>query len=138
MKLKHFAIIISIFSPGIIQIISNQNYQGAKLILPIIIFGFMMGGLYKIPSVILSYHKIVWFYPLLGLFSFGINTFLNWILIPEHGPRGAAFASFISFYIYSLMMVLLSYKYFTKKWVLTTATLYLICLIFVFLYYYKT
>ena len=61
-------VIISVLSPIIVSIFSNDNYKEAANIMPFIMAGFMMGGFYKIPSLILGFHKKVWFYPFLAFF----------------------------------------------------------------------
>jgi O-antigen/teichoic acid export membrane protein len=67
-ELEHFAyryyiglviitITISLLSPFIVSIFSNENYSEASNIMPFVMAGFMMGGFYKIPSLILGFHK---------------------------------------------------------------------------------
>lgn len=107
---------ISSFSPVIVAIFSNEQYSKATSVMPFVMAGFMMGGFYKIPSLILGFHKVVWFYPFLAAFSFGTNAFLNWWLIPIYGIIGAAFASFIGVFIYSMLMQYISRKYMSKKY----------------------
>lgn len=102
---------ISLLSDTLITFFSNDNYRDASGVIPFIMAGFMMGGFYKIPSLILGYHKVVWFYPFLVVFSFGINALMNWWLIPIYGMIGASFSSFIGFGINSFLINLLSMKY---------------------------
>jgi len=98
--------ILAINSKRLVILFSTEKYMEASKVLPFIIMGFMMSGFYKIPSLVLSYHKIVWFYPLLALFSFGINGFLNYLLIPKYEMIGAAFATFVGLYLYSIVIQL--------------------------------
>jgi len=109
-------VIISILSPFIVSLFSNENYSGASDVMPFVMAGFMMGGFYKIPSLVLGYHKIVWFYPFLAFVSFGTNALLNWWLIPIYGIVGAGFASFIGLFLYSFVLQLLNFKYMSKKY----------------------
>lgn len=95
--------ILAVNSKRLVLLFSTEKYMEASKVLPFIIMGFMMGGFYKIPSLVLSYHKIVWFYPLLALFSFGINGFLNYLLIPKYKMIGAAFATLVGLYLYSII-----------------------------------
>ena len=105
------SLIIVFASPLIIKLLSNENYANASKVLPFIVCGFMMGGVYKVPSVVLGFHKIVWFYPFLAFFSFGINAGLNYLLIPEYKEVGAAFASFIGLFLYSSVLQLMAMKF---------------------------
>ena len=109
-------IIISLLSPLIVSLFSNQSYSEASLVMPFVMAGFMMGGFYKIPSLVLGYHKIVWFYPFLSAFSFGTNALLNWWLIPTYGIMGAGFASFVGLFLYSAVLQILSFKYMGRRY----------------------
>ena len=119
-------IISSLLSPFIVELLSNSKYSGASSVMPFVMAGFMMGGFYKIPSLILGYHKVVWFYPFLSAISFGSNALLNWWLIPKYGIIGSAFASFIGLFLYSIIIQLLSFKYTSKKYKGLVILLYII------------
>ena len=109
-------VIISSLSPIIVSLFSNDDYSEAVNVMPFVMAGFMMGGFYKIPSLVLGFHKKVWFYPFLAFFSFGTNALLNWWLIPIYGIVGAAFASFIGVFIYSGVMQYISNIYMSIKY----------------------
>jgi len=122
-------VIISALSPIIVSIFSNDNYSEAASVMPFVMAGFMMGGFYKIPSLILGFHKVVWFYPFLAIFSFGTNALLNWWLIPIYGMIGSAFASFVGVFLYSSFMQYKASKYLSFK--NTTFNFILYILIFI-------
>ena len=109
-------VIISALSPIIVSLFSNDSYSEASSVMPFVMAGFMMGGFYKIPSLVLGYHKVVWFYPFLSAFSFGVNALLNWLLIPIYGIVGAGLASFIGLFLYSIVLQILSFRYMSKKY----------------------
>jgi O-antigen/teichoic acid export membrane protein len=124
-------IIISLLSPFIVSIFSNDNYSEASTVMPFIMAGFMMGGFYKIPSLVLGYHKVVWFYPFLSLFSFGTNAILNWYFIPIYGIIGSAFASFVGFSINSLIINIISMRYMSRRSNYFVLSMYLISFILI-------
>lgn len=111
---------IALLSPLIVDIFSYHQYEKAALVLPFMLAGFMMGGLYKISALVLRYHKIVWFYPFLSIVAFGSNAILNYLLIPMYGIVGAAYATFIGHFLYSIILQLLSLRYFNRKYNLIT------------------
>lgn len=121
-------VVISLLSPVIVALLSTEAYTQAALVMPFIMAGFMMGGFYKIPSLILGYHKVVWFYPFLAFFSFGLNALLNWWLIPIYGIIGAAFSSFLGFFINSLVISLISMHFLSKRLAGYVLSLYLLSL----------
>lgn len=128
-------IVISAFSPEIVSTFSNTNYSMAASVIPFVMAGFMIGGFYKIPALALAFYKVVWFYPFLAFFSFGINALLNWWLIPIYGIVGAALASFIGLFLYSIIMQILSFKYFTSKYKFNIYLIY-ICSLSIVLYFF--
>ena len=115
-SLAIITITISALSPAIVAFFSNDNYSEAASVMPFVMAGFMMGGFYKIPSLVLGFHKVVWFYPFLAIFAFGTNALLNWWLIPIYGMIGSAFASFIGLFLYSIVLQVLSFKYLSKSY----------------------
>lgn len=119
-------IIISVLSPFIVSSFSNDNYLEAANVMPFVMAGFMMGGFYKIPSLVLGFNKVVGFYFWLPLLSFGTNALLNWYLIPLYGMNGAALASFIGLFLYSIIMQMLSFKYMKKQYSIRVSIFYLI------------
>jgi O-antigen/teichoic acid export membrane protein len=122
-------ILISTLSPIIVSVFSNDNYSEAASVMPFIMAGFMMGGFYKIPSLVLGFHKVVWFYPFLAIFAFGTNALLNWWLIPIYGMVGSAFASFIGLFIYSFVMQAVSFKFFARQYAIINILIYtIICI----------
>ncbi len=129
-------IIISVLSPVIVNVFSNENYAESAIVIPFVMAGFMMGGFYKIPSLMLNFHKIVWFYPFLAFFSFGSNALLNWLLIPLYGVVGAAFSSFIGLYLYSITLQVFSFKYMDNKYSILTMIGYFVILIIVSVLFY--
>ena len=130
-------IIISTFSSLIVDIFSNNNYKDASIVMPFIMAGFMMAGFYKIPSLILGFNKVVWFYTWLPIVSFSTNALLNWWLIPIYGIIGAAFASFIGFFLYSFIMQLLCHKFTSERYLKFIIFKYLIILIVVSFFFLR-
>jgi O-antigen/teichoic acid export membrane protein len=109
--LLFITIILALSSHFIVNILSNEEYEKASYIIPIIFLSFLFGGFYKIPSMILSFHKITKFYPFLSFVSFGINAILNYLFIPKYGIQGAAWATVVSSFIYSFYINFKTWKY---------------------------
>jgi O-antigen/teichoic acid export membrane protein len=124
-------LIISFLSPTLVNMVSQNAYAQAGTVMPFVMAGFMMGGFYKIPSLVLGFHKVVWFYPFLAIISFGANALLNWWLIPIYGIVGAALASFIGIFIYSVGMQYMVLKYMTIRYRLRVFLLYMVLFIIV-------
>jgi O-antigen/teichoic acid export membrane protein len=106
---------ISFFGKDIVSLITSESYSAASSILSIMVFGYGLAGFYKIPSLVLGFHKKVKLYPLISFFSAITNITLNIIWIPEYAMVGAAFASLISLIVYSLGVLIYANSYLSVK-----------------------
>lgn len=118
-------VVFTTASPLLVWLVSNAEYKEASSVIPFILAGVMMGGFYKLPALVLGFHKKFWFYPILGFVSFGTNALLNWALIPKYGAIGAAFASFIGLFIYSTIVQAISRRYMSRMYNLAVIFVYL-------------
>lgn len=102
---------ITVFSKKIIIIVSTQAFEAAAPVIPYIGFGFFIFGIgiigERIITLLNKTRLIMHIYGLLAV----INILLNIILIPKIGIQGAALATFITFFLYSVIMLSISYKY---------------------------
>jgi len=130
-------LILVLSSKWLVMLFSTKEYFEASRVLPFVMVGFMMGGFYKIPSLVLGYHKIVWFYPFLAFFSFGANGFLNYLLIPKYEMIGAAFATFAGLFIYSSVVQGMTMKFNTKRYNIITASIYILIFAAISVSFYK-
>ena len=147
-RLEHFSyryyaallgitLLIGLFSPLIVAIFAQKSYAQASEVMPFVMAGFMMGGFYKIPSMVLGYHKVVWFYPFLSLISFGTNALFNWWLIPLYGIVGAGYASFLGLFIYSATMQYLAKRYMSRRYNRVTFVIYIFLLVLCTAIFYR-
>ena len=117
---------LAFLAPFVIKLISNKQYYNSSDVVSIIFIAFLIGGFYKIPTMILSFHKITKFYPILSFFAFGINSILNYIFIPKFGILGAAFATLIGTIIYSYFIQFMVFKYVTIQYKIVTTIFYIL------------
>lgn len=145
-ELEHFAIryylaifgitiIVSLLSEQIVLLFSNRDFIQSASIIPLIMGGFMLGGFYKVPAMLLSYHKKVWIFPFLSFFSFGSNGLLNYLLIPGFGVVGAAGATFVGLFLYSLVLQIYSMRFNSRKYKIQVVLLYIFVFTLAMLYF---
>lgn len=99
----------------IIALFSNARYALAAEVLPFVVMTFVLGGFYKTVSGVLSYHSIVRFYPALTVFSFTVTALLDYLLVPRFHEIGAAYATFVGVFVYSLVIQLIGSRYFHRR-----------------------
>jgi O-antigen/teichoic acid export membrane protein len=129
------AVFTFLFSDTIIRIFSNNNYSQSAVVLPFLVLGYIMGGMYLAVSQVLTFHNVVWFQPILPVVSFGISAILSWLLIPDFHELGAAYAFFLGNLLYSMIYHIIGKKYYHKLYFILIA--YLSILIIVTLIFFK-
>lgn len=90
---------LSLLSKEIIQIFSNKEYWDAYRVIPLVTLAYLFWSVEIILNVGIGLKrktKVVMIYMSIGAIS---NIILNFILIPDYGMMGAAFATLISFII---------------------------------------
>lgn len=131
------AFISIISSKWLVMLISTKDYMDSARVVPFLIAGFMMGGFQKIPSLILSYYKVVWFLPFLSFFSFGMGGIFNYLFISRYSIIGAGFATFLGLFLYSFVLQLISMKYNSKIYNRIIMSLYISVIIIMTLSFYN-
>lgn len=101
---------IIVFSKEIVYLL-DESYRNSLTIMVIIVLSYLLNGIKLLFHCPMDYKKeygkiksAIW------MFSAFINIFLNAVLIPKHGIYGAAYATFISYFV-TLVPIL----YFSNK-----------------------
>lgn len=101
---------IALFSREILNLIMPEEYQGAAVPLSILVIGVIFQSTQQVTAVGISLEKKTYLFARLTWFTATVNFGLNYILIPEFGIDGAAWATTISY-----LMLTSSYLYFTQR-----------------------
>ncbi|MFO7891894.1 MAG: oligosaccharide flippase family protein [bacterium] len=111
-----FGMIIILFSNEIITIFTTPKYLEANSLIPFIIISFIFYGVNYFTSIGIQVKKKTYFYPIIIGIAAIINISLNIFLLPLYGIKAAAFSRFISFFILSNSILLISLKYYRIKY----------------------
>ncbi len=107
------AIGISLFGKEIITILAPKpEYQSALLLIPIILFGYVLSGMRMVGSLGLYLTKNTKKIAILTIIAAVINIILNVIFIPRYGIYAAAVNTFISFFVFYLLTQSYSGKFY--------------------------
>lgn len=104
-----------LFSKEIIWFMTPKSYFAAADIVPIILFAYLLQGIYFFVSSPIFFYKKTIFLPFLTLTSATINVCLNFLLIPSYGMYGAAYATVLAFVVQVILMYLVGKKYFNPN-----------------------
>lgn len=101
----YMVFIVSIFSREIVVIFTEKQYEGAYVVIPFIIFSFLLTELKGIFSLKFIHKNKPWIIPILVFSAAVANTVLNYLMIPKWNYLGASVATFIS----SLILFFIAY-----------------------------
>lgn len=103
---------ISLFSREILKLVVNPRYWGATQVIPFIAFAFVMTGVsYLFVNTLYIEVYTTVFVTVATVSGMIINLLLNLFFIPRFGILGAAFSSFLSNFLYLLIIIAISKKY---------------------------
>lgn len=108
------ALVISLFSRDLISLImaNKAEFVESWKIIPIIIFCNVLHGLGNFVGYGIILKEKSWRVTLNMGITLSLNLLLNFLLIPEKGMYGAAFATLISYLIWTALKIYYSGKYY--------------------------
>ncbi|MFQ5590639.1 MAG: lipopolysaccharide biosynthesis protein [Phycisphaerae bacterium] len=99
--LAGLAFFLSILAPEIYRLLVKERYQGGVGLVPIIVFAFAIGGMGRLYTTLLHYHKLTLLISLGGVMHAVLNVTLNVLLIPHFGAEAAAWTKVVSILLVS-------------------------------------
>ncbi|MDA3779122.1 MAG: oligosaccharide flippase family protein [Bacteroidales bacterium] len=102
--------LISLFSKEAIQILLDKKYFEAYKIVPIISFAYLISQASGLFNLMVYQEKKVVKLMWIGVTGAGLNIILNFLLVPNLGAYGAAYATVLSFRV----VFILSFRYAKK------------------------
>jgi O-antigen/teichoic acid export membrane protein len=94
-----------LFAREVIVILATSRYLAAEAIVPVITWGSIFSALTYIPNRSIYWMKKTSYLPVMLLIPAALNIGLNFLLIPQHGMLGAAWATFVA----NLVLICLSW-----------------------------
>jgi O-antigen/teichoic acid export membrane protein len=98
-------LLLTFFSKEILYLIANERYHSAYKLVGILGFTFVLGGIYRPFSMIISFHAKTWLFAAAAFIQAGINAALNFAFIPLFGQYAAAWSTLVSVLSYSVWVI---------------------------------
>jgi O-antigen/teichoic acid export membrane protein len=111
-----FFILISFVSPYIFSRFVDSSYESALEYVFWVALSYFFWGIYLFFSNYIFYAKETGFLAWISILNITLNVSLNYFLIHKYGAIGAAYATCISFLIFSIIIILKSIKLFPLPW----------------------
>jgi O-antigen/teichoic acid export membrane protein len=106
------ALIISFFSPEVVNFIAPKEYKNAQTIVPLLSFYGVFQMYYFLTSRILFYEqKATEFIPFITIISLLLNFIFNYFFIKFFGVKGAAIATLLSIIIVNYFSIFIGNKF---------------------------
>lgn len=101
---------MALFSREVIELLLDSRYLEAYKVIAILASLYMISGLYRVFSTVVSFHKKTWIISSAAILQALINIVLNFIFIPMFGMYAAAWSSLFSLLGYLVWIVYWSQK----------------------------
>ncbi len=107
---------LTFITPFVFKYILAKNYVGGAVFVFWVGLGYLFLGFYKVFTGFLFYHKKTAILGYLAGFNVLLNLTLNYFLILRYGAIGAAYATAISFFVFFLVVAIISQRLFPMPW----------------------
>ena len=104
------SLLIILFSNNFLDLFYGSDYEAGATVLILFTVGFLIRSIGTIPGYVLATLRRLDIELKITLLTAIINVAINFLLIPIYGMNGAAFASFFSFLIFTILLVHYSKK----------------------------
>ena len=98
-------LVLTLFSKEILFFVANERYHSAYKLVGILAFPFLIGGIYRPFSVIISFHAKTWLFTAASFIQAAINAALNFAFIPYYGQFAAAWSTCFSASVYTIWVI---------------------------------
>ncbi|MDP2683943.1 MAG: flippase [bacterium] len=114
--LLFLSLLISIFSPELLLIITTSDYLDASQVVGYLTIGLSILGLSSILATGLTLVKKTKYITISSIIAACLNILFNFILIPYYGMKGAAIATLISYVSLCILYYYFSNKFYKIKY----------------------
>lgn len=99
---------ISLFAPEVLQILVTEDFREVWTLIPFLCFAYVFQGLYLL-FVNVLFIKDTKYVFIVSFSALAANVLLNLLLVPTYGFMGAGIACFLTFFIKSVLALVLSF-----------------------------
>jgi len=105
-----FYLLLTFFSKEILYFMTDVRYHSAYQLVPVLAFIYVLSGIYRVFTSILSFHGKMWVISSAAILSALVSMMLNFLLIPYWGQWAAAWAFLLSIFCYTAWIYYWSQK----------------------------
>ncbi len=88
---------------GLFRVIIAEEFEQSFVVMPVLVIGFTAGCIYRLLIPYLLHFERTGMQSFIMFFAMLLNIAGNWFLIPRFGLMGAAYATFFSYFLMSLL-----------------------------------
>lgn len=110
------SLLLSLFSPLLVGMISPPAYNDAHKIIPLVAFSYTLYGMYFVFTAGLNITKRTYYFPLIVGFAAILNIVLNLIFIPRFRMMAAAWSTFVSYLLMAFLTYVCSQKFYRVQY----------------------
>ncbi|NVO03691.1 MAG: polysaccharide biosynthesis C-terminal domain-containing protein [Bacteroidetes bacterium] len=123
-------IFLSIFSTDFIRIVTTKNYLSGAMAVPFLVFSLIIFQSSNLTRIGIFLSKKMYLNTIFVIVAAVVNISLNFYFVPKYGFLGAAFTTFVSYFVLFLLGFITSQKFFKVKFKIIRIGIYF-CVSFV-------
>ena len=108
-------LVVAFFSREVIMVMTTPQFYPAHTIIPILVFGGLLAGVYFYPRYAILFVKKTKMFVLVTWIAGSTKVLANYLLIPLYGMFGAAFSGLIANVITLIIIYLIVWKYYPLR-----------------------
>lgn len=118
--------------------IIGKEFLSGLPIVPLILLGYLFNGVYYIFQAGIYIEEKTKYFPIVTFAGAVTNVIVNFILIPKYGIMGAAFATFLAYFVMATGLFYFSQKFYPinyeyKKVIIIFLLLFISCVVYYYL-----
>jgi O-antigen/teichoic acid export membrane protein len=114
--LLFLTISLTAISPLLFKYFINERFHDGLKLIPWIAFSSFFFGCYLAFTNFIFYVKKNKIFGYLSIVNIAVNLFLNYTLIAKYGIMGGGYATFISFFIFAVIIIFISIRIYPMPW----------------------
>jgi O-antigen/teichoic acid export membrane protein len=107
---------VTSFRTEVVAILSTPEYAAATSVVLLLMLSIVLQGVYYIFQINVSLTNRTYLVPPVVFLAVGVNTLLNFLLIPRYGMQGAAVATITAFFTLAAATLLVGHRFYPIRY----------------------
>ena len=107
---------VTAFRTEVVAVLSTPEYAAATSVVLMLMLSVVLQGVFYIFQINVSLTNKTYLVPPVVFLSVGVNTLLNFLLIPRYGMQGAAVSTVVSFFTLAAVILVVGHRHYPIRY----------------------